>query len=248
MKNYSVGITTFSKRFDHVCKLIDQIRQLDDCDIILTVNGNYNADFDEEYRTKILSLCCKYTKIYPIFFPEQRGLSKLWNSIIVHSKTDWILMLNDDVELLANEIFQILSTLPKDKPDIKRINGTFSHFILHKDCIDDLGYFDERLLGFGEEDGDMIYRYIAKYDRWLEDIWVHGFTNLCVSSRDENIKPADSKYSAFNRNFCFRDDNCKYKPDDNGISGTFGYKMKKNIIDEPQYPYEKFFKQHKHEL
>lgn len=248
MKNYSVGITTFSKRFDHLSKLVGQIRQLEDCDILLTINGNYNCEFDEDYRKNVLSLCSQYSKIYPIFFPEQRGLSKLWNSIVIHSKTDWILMLNDDVELTENEVFTILNNLPKDKPDIKRINGTFSHFILHKDCIDDLGYFDERLLGFGEEDGDIVYRYIAKYDRWLEDIWVHGFTNLCVSTRDENIKPGVSKYSAFNRNFCFHNGNCKYKPDENGIPSMFGCKMTKNIPDEPQYCYEKFFKQHKHEL
>lgn len=248
MKNYSIGITTFSKRFDHLSKLVDQIRQLDDCDILLTINGNYNCEFDEDYRKKVLSLCCQYTKIYPIFFPEQRGLAKLWNTITIHSKTDWILMVNDDIELTENEIFTILNNLPKNEPDIKRINGSFSHFILHKDCIDDLGYFDERLLGFGEEDGDIFYRYIEKYNKWLQNISVHGFKNLCVSTRDENIKAGTGKYSAFNRNFCFHNNNCKYNPDDNGISGMFGRKMIKNLVDEPQYSYEKFFKEHKNKL
>jgi glycosyltransferase involved in cell wall biosynthesis len=248
MKNYSIGITTFSKRFDHLSKLVDQIRQLDDCDILLTINGNYNCEFDEDYRKKVLSLCCQYTKIYPIFFPEQRGLAKLWNTITIHSKTDWILMVNDDIELTENEIFTILNNLSKNEPDIKRINGSFSHFILHKDCIDDLGYFDERLLGFGEEDGDIFYRYIKKYNKWLQNISVHGFKNLCVSTRDENIKAGTGKYSAFNRNFCFHNNNCKYKPDDNGISGMFGLKMIKNLVDEPQYCYEKFFKEHKNKL
>jgi glycosyltransferase involved in cell wall biosynthesis len=245
--NYSVGITTFSKRFDHLSKLVQQIRALDSCDIIITVNGDHNNTFNEEYRLNVLKLCCNYPRIFPIFFPEQRGLAKLWNTIIVHSSTNWILMLNDDVELDNNEVFSIMSSF-NDIPDIKRINGSFSHFILHKMCLDDIGYFDERLLGFGEEDGDIMYRYIEKYNRDLEDIWVNGFTNLCVSSRDENIKPGVGKYSAFNRNFCFNSSDCKYIADTCGIEGMFGIKMKKQFTDENQYPYEKFFQLNKNKL
>lgn len=245
--NYSVGITTFSKRFDHLSKLVHQIRNLDSCDIIIAVNGDYNKSFNEEYRLNILKLCCDYNRVFPVFFPEQRGLAKLWNTIIVHSSTNWILMLNDDIELDNNEVFTLMSSF-SDTPDIKRINGSFSHFILHKMCLDDIGYFDERLLGFGEEDGDIMYRYIEKYNRWLEDIWVHGFTNLCVSSRDENIKPGTGKYSAFNRDFYFHNENCKYKPDENGIESMFGIKMKKQFTDENQYPYEKFFQINKNKL
>jgi hypothetical protein len=95
MNQFSIGITTFSKRFSYVETLVSQLRTYTGADILISVNGDYNKNFNNEYRKKILSLCSNYDNIYPIFFPEQRGLSKLWNTLIVHSKTDWCLLLND---------------------------------------------------------------------------------------------------------------------------------------------------------
>jgi len=246
--NYSVCITTFSKRFNYVEKLVTQVRALTTCDILIAVNGDYNQEFNNDFRKQILDLCLKFDNVFPIFFPEQRGLSKLWNTLVIHSKQDWCLLLNDDVELDNDEVF--ISTIPSlgDKPDLRRINGSFSHFLIHKDCLDKLGYFDERLLGFGEEDGDIFYRYIETYNGWIQELWVHGFTNLVVDVRDENIKPGIGKYSLFNRNFCFSDEPCKYISVSEGITGLFGQHMKKNIEDLEQYPYEKFFKENKGKL
>jgi glycosyltransferase involved in cell wall biosynthesis len=229
-------------------KLVTQVRSLTTCDILIAVNGDYNQEFNNEFRKQILDLCLKFDNVYPIFFPEQRGLAKLWNTLVVHSKQDWCLLLNDDVELDNDEVF--ISTIPSlgDKPDLRRINGSFSHFLIHKDCLDKIGYFDERLLGFGEEDGDIFYRYIETYNEWIQELWVHGFTNLVVDVRDENIKPGIGKYSQFNRNFCFSDEPCKYISVSEGITGLFGQHMKKNIEDLSQYPYEKFFKENKGKL
>jgi len=246
--NYSVCITTFSKRFKYVEKLVTQVRSLTTCDILIAVNGDYNQEFNNEFRKQILDLCVKFDNVYPIFFPEQRGLAKLWNTLVVHSKQDWCLLLNDDVELDNDEVFT--STIPSlgDKPDLRRINGSFSHFLVHKDCLDKIGYFDERLLGFGEEDGDIFYRYIETYNEWIQELWVHGFTNLVVDVRDENIKPGIGKYSQFNRHFCFSDEPCKYISVYECIKGLFDQHMKKNIEDLQQYPYEKFFKENKGKL
>jgi glycosyltransferase involved in cell wall biosynthesis len=248
INNYSVCITTFSKRFSYVEKLVTQVRSLTTCDILIAVNGDYNQEFNNEFRKQILNLCLNFDNVFPIFFPEQRGLAKLWNTLVIHSKQDWCLLLNDDVELDNDEVFT--STIPSlgDKPDLRRINGSFSHFLIHKDCLDTIGYFDERLLGFGEEDGDIFYRYIETYNEWIQELWVHGFTNLVVDVRDENIKAGIGKYSQFNRNFCFSDEPCKYIPTSEGITGLFGQHMKKNIDDLSQYPYEKFFKENKSKL
>jgi len=246
--NYSVGITTFSKRYNHVENLVKQIRGFSECDILIAINGNYNSDFDEEYRKKILNLCLVYDKIYPIFFPEQRGLAKLWNTLIINSKQEWVLVLNDDLEIFDEYIFKN-TLLSLTTPEMYAVNGIFSHFIVHKEFLHDLGYFDERLLGFGEEDGDMIFRYYEKYGRSIPFKMVPGINNLVVRSRDENIKPAGSdKYSWFNTHFCFRQETPKYIPDPNGILGPFKVKHRKNISDNIQYPYEKFFMDNKHKL
>jgi len=247
MNKYTICITTFSKRFSYIESLINQIRKFSDNDILISINGDYKKDFDNLYREKILNLCLKYENIYPIFFPEQRGLSKLWNTLIIHSKHDWCLMLNDDIEIESDDIF-IKGNNLSDSPDLIRINGSFSHFFVHKVCIDELGYFDERLLGFGEEDGDIFFRYIEKYNKWIQDFWVSGVKNLVIDLRDDNIKNGIGKYSAFNRDFCFVIDNCKYKPNDNGIIGCFGFPMEKKLEDLKIYPYEGFFKENKNNL
>jgi glycosyltransferase involved in cell wall biosynthesis len=247
MNNYSICITTFSKRFSYIETLISQIRKFSNQDILISINGDYKKDFDNLYREKILNLCLKYENIYPIFFPEQRGLSKLWNTLIIHSKYDWCLMLNDDIEIESDDIF-IKANYLTDTPDLIRINGSFSHFFVHKVCIDEIGYFDERLLGFGEEDGDIFFRYIEKYNRWIQDFWIGGVKNLVIDVRDENIRGSNSKYSAFNSDFCFVINDCKYKSDPNGIQGCFGYPKIKFLEDLPNYSYEKFFKENKNNL
>ena len=72
-KNFTIGITTFSNRLPDIIKLVNQIRTYSTVDIIITVNGNYKEEFNEEYRVSILELCLKYKNIYPIFFPVQRA-------------------------------------------------------------------------------------------------------------------------------------------------------------------------------
>lgn len=250
-KNYSIGITTFSNRLDHVTTLVNQIRTYTDKDILISVNGNYNQDFDNDYRDSILKLCLKHKNIYPVFFPEQRGLSKLWNTLIIHSKTDWVLILNDDLEITSQAFFIALEqNLENQIDDICRINGTFSHFAIHKNTIIDLGWFDERLLGFGEEDGDIIYRYIEKYNKNVTEWGIGNITSINSEIRDENIRPGVAKYSAFNREFMFGSDASKYIPSntDKGIEGMFGSKYVQNNSNELQYPYESFFKLNKNKL
>jgi hypothetical protein len=72
--------------------------------------------------------------------------------------------------------------------------------------------------------------------------------DLRIDIRDEKIKSGVGKYSAFNKDFCFNIENCKYVPDENGINGCFGMKMRKNLSDINLYPYEKFFMDNKHKL
>jgi hypothetical protein len=248
MSKFSIGITTFSKRFSYVETLVSQLRTYTDADILISVNGDYNKNFNNEYRKKILSLCTNYDNIYPIFFPEQRGLAKLWNTLIVHSKTDWCLLMNDDVEVLSADFDLFGQNDLTETPDLLRINGSFSHFFIHKKLIDDLGYFDERFLGFGEEDGDIYYRYIEKYNKWIQDTYINGFKNLIIDVRDEEIKRINGKYSEFNTNFCFFMENSKYVNDPNGFKANFVPTKKKNLTDINLYPYEKFFMENKYKL
>jgi len=244
----TIGITTFSKRFDLVSKLINQIREINKTDkILLCINGEKDGNFNEEYRENILNLCVKYNDVFPIFFIEMRGLSKMWNTLVVNSDKENILLLNDDLEIYEPTIFEQIKTHMNsaDYNGFTRINNSFSHFLIDKNVIDDLGYFDERLLGFGEEDGDIYYRCIKKNVK-ITDTNIIGFNNLISNIRHDEVKNGIGKYSKFNRDFIYE---YKYLPDQTSpFKGMFDSPMKQLIEDVKLYPYETFFKENKNNL
>lgn len=232
--DYSIGITTFSKRYNFIETLIHQIRKFTNKRVIITINGELHSNFDDDYRKKILKLCLSYDNIYPIFFIEQRGLSKMWNTLLIHSDKDNMLLLNDDIEILNGEIFNELNTINEIK--LCKINNSFSHFIVNRKLIYDIGWFDERLLGFGEEDGDIVYRLMERGIN-ISNIDVGGIINIVSNVRHDIINGV-GKYSKFNRDYMFNE---KYKKGNSKISGMFGVNHIKNIEDINTNPLEKFF-------
>jgi hypothetical protein len=244
----TIGITTFSKRFGLLSKLINQIRAVNLTDnILICINGEQNGKFDNKYRKDILNLCLKYDNVYPIFFIEMRGLSKMWNTLIINSNEENVLLLNDDLEIYDNKIFEnIKSHINSNQFNgFTRINQSFSHFLVNKKTIDNLGYFDERLLGFGEEDGDIYFRCLKNNVR-IYDIYINGFNNLVSNIRHENVKSGIGKYSKFNRDYIYTQ---KYQTDFNSpYRGMFDTPMKELLENENQYPYENFFNKNKYNL
>jgi len=245
--NFDIGITTFSLRLDFVETLIRKIRDLGiENKIILCVNGEKDGKFNEEYRRKILNLSLEYDEIYPIFFIETRGLAKMWNTILIHSSRDNVFMLNDDLDIQTNEVFNIVDIHIKNSNyfGLTKINGTFSYFVVNKKYINSLGFFDERLLGFGEEDSDMEYRSIAKSKRPVGNISSTGIYNTISSIRHAYIRPGVAKYSYFNRDFIY---NKKYRFGNSvsKISGMFGMDCDPILPTINSYPYESFFMENK---
>lgn len=250
INNFDIGITTFSLRLNFVETLVSKIRELGvKNNIYLCINGEKDSNFDERYRQKILKLCLEHSNVYPIFFVETRGLSKMWNTLIIHSTKEDILILNDDIDLVTDNMFKVVSEhiVSDQYYGLSKINGTFSFFVINKNLIDELGYFDERLIGFGEEDGDITYRMLSKKGVDVYQLYAQGINNIVSDVRHEHIKPGVGKYSWFNRNFTFTK---KYKCDNatSGISGMFGMVCDPILPDENLYPYEKFFKENKNNL
>jgi hypothetical protein len=251
--NLSIGITTFEARFDkYFVPLISKLSEYNNCnEIIVTVNGENNRDFGEEYRKRILELISSKSSIYPIIFPTFRGLSKLWNSIIIHSTNDYVLILNDDTMITKpNYIEKIKKAIHNNNGKSFLINNSWSHFVVNKKEIEELGYFDERLLGIGEEDGDMTWRYIHKYGEAIKKYSMSEFVNYANETVDIykpiNIKcHSNTKYSLFNRSFMFTH---KYRAVSNGIKGMFDYPVELHDPGPEQYPNEKFYQIRKNEL
>ena len=241
----TIGITTYSKRFEMLANLIAQIRAINTSDnILICINGEQDGNFNNQYRKDMLDLCSSFYNVYPIFFIEMRGLSKMWNTLVVNSNEENVLLLNDDLEIFNPEVFNMVKNhiVSENFSGFTRINYSFSHFLVNKTTMDNLGYFDERLLGFGEEDGDIYYRCL-KNNININDISINGFKNLVSDIRHDNVKKGIGKYSKFNRDYIYGQ---KYQTDfDSPYQGMFDTPMKQILVDENQYPFEKFFNENK---
>lgn len=248
----SIGITTFEHRFEqYFIPLLSQIRRFNpEIEIVVAINGEHQLEFCEEYRKKILRFLATEQKIFPIFFPQFRGVAKLWNTIVIHASHNHILMLNDDISITdSNFVEAINDFLKKIRFRSFTIKESFSHFVIAKDELDILGYFDERLLGIGEEDGDFVWRYMEQFGETLQNADLDCFKNFSQQTADYKIpnitNQTGSKYSRFNRDFMFRE---KYGQDADGIQGMFDFPVCCKAPSAQQYPNEKFYRRNKNKL
>lgn len=245
---YSVGITTYSKRFDKWFKpLLAEIKeQRPDIEVVVNINSEYKQPIDNEYRSQILEYCAKYKNVVVSFWPVFRGLSVLWNDCIRRSSNDYTLLLNDDVVLskgffnhLENSIREINPNLHLPIPTFK-INESWSHIFINRSELNGMGWFDERLLGVGEEDGDAELRYELTYNRPMINI-TNFYIHNAIEQNDclNGIQKVHGKYSKYNRDFIFE----KYprvKDDDpNKITfRKYEWPFKIGRENQQQYPYE----------
>lgn len=251
----SIGITTFKRRLESVEKMIDFIKLCDkDIVINLAINGEVNEEFDENYRQGILNLCKKYNNIFPFFCQEFRSLAKLWNNLVIFSKTEYNLILNDDLVFNQDQNFvEIVKQIINQNSNIGlfTINGSFSHFVITKKQLDDVGYFDERFLLHGEEDGDFVYRFIEKYGNYHPSINLPIVANLHQTGENDptvvtkNVDLGYANKPKFNQEFTVT--KYKYNPDAK-ISGLYGRPHERVLGDSIQYPYEKFYFDNKENL
>lgn len=246
--NISIGIVTFRQRAHLIKDLIKQIRSHvpEEVDILLAVNGNNEENMPNSYREDMLRLSLEYKNVFPIVCPEFKSLCKLWNTLVIFSKTDYNFIICDDVVYENSGILdQVTEFIDKSKSGFFTINNQFSHFVLTKTMLHNLGYFDERLSGFGEEDGDIIHRYIEVFGQRMPDIQIKGLYNKgSYELRNEKIETHIDNKPRFNREFVMK----KYTHDPNGIYGMSPIPVRKVIEDYQQYPHEMFVINNKHNI
>lgn len=199
--SYSVGIVTYVKRFEkHFIPLLTSIKQQrPDLEIIACVNGEHNQVFDQQYRFEILTFIASHQNVYPMVCTQFRALAKLWNNCVWNSSNNQTLILNDDVSI-SPDFWPIFDKKCEDGNLTFKINNSHSHFSVNRYELDDIGWFDERFLGVGEEDGDFQRRWEICFGRQFETVDIAGISNL--REQDEclgNIRKIDHKYSLFNR-------------------------------------------------
>jgi hypothetical protein len=249
INNITIGIVTFKERLELLKQMMKQIASLigvDGVDVIIAVNGNNEENMPNDYRREILTISNNYDNVYPIICPEFKSLAKLWNTITIFSKTEYNIILTDDL-FIGNEFFlsMILDYINSTGCEFFTINNQFSHFVVTKNILHGLGYFDERFIAFGEEDGDMVHRHIEQFGERMPDLHVPNFYNMArYDLSSSKVETHTDNKPRFNREFA----NIKYKQDPNGHYGMSPTPISKVLDDYQQYPYEDFFIKNKHNI
>lgn len=201
--DFSIGIVTYIARYDRFFKkLIQQLSIIfPDVEIIVMVNGYYDATAQKTYTDKLSLFLSKFSNVKFELHEQPEGLSKLWNKLIINSTNDKVFIFNDDITispLLREEIFNM------KKEHVSLINNSWSHFLISKKTIGEIGWFDERLTGVGNEDQDYDFRLIAK-NMQADIVYINKIKNIVEQTKDfsygKTMKVINNKYTAGNWEF-----------------------------------------------
>jgi len=256
MQNYTVGIVTYVERFEKWFKpLLRTIKeQRPNVEIIVCINGEHNKEFNQDYRRDILEYIAKFNNVFPIMMTTHRSLSKLWNNLLINASNNILVRLNDHLIIPNDSFWTKIETSIRDSDGRSfKINGSWSHTVLNRREIESVGWFDERYLGAGEEDGDMEWRWAEGHGQ--EFLNISGFpidnnwNNVDFEKCLVNLRKYNGKRSLFNREFNYK----KYERDDDhgvahGMMYAGGKKLRCVLPTENQYPYERFFWENKDNL
>jgi len=186
---FSVGIVTYGARFDPYFKpLLKSIKdQVPSIEVLVMINGDHNQLFDQDYRRSVLNFILEYENVYPFVFTAFRSLSKLWNNTLINSTNDSVLVLNDDVSISPNFWENLDTRITESDGKTFTINSSWSHFLANRKEVDEVGWFDERLLGVGAEDADFSWRYGDYYNTEVLNIGCDGIQNHYEKSCERTI-------------------------------------------------------------
>lgn len=185
--SYSIGIITYINRYDSFfVSIIEKIAiTFPDTEIIVGINGYYDKDLQIAYLDKMSILLKKYNNVISFSYLEGQSLSKLWNQLIIHSSHENIFIFNDDIKIAPFFRWSLeKSDILKSK--IHLINKSWSHFLISKSIIKQIGWFDERLPGVGNEDED--------YEARLAIEGINIFTTRLWSLKNEIFETTDFSY------------------------------------------------------
>lgn len=205
---YSIGIVTYLGRFtEYFIPLINRlVKMFPDIDIIVFINGHYDQVKQTEYLIQITSLLQHYPNIRYLTNLEHQSLSKGWNYLVLMSQTDRILILNDDIAFSGSFRKQLESSLASTA-GFFALNESFSHFVIDKATIKKVGWFDERFLGVGNEDGDYMLR-MSLAGVPVKSVRISSLHNYVAKQKNPGwgnfSKVSEGKYTAVNREFMIK--------------------------------------------
>lgn len=200
---YTIGIVTYFARFEKYFKpLVEKINKIfPDVDVVVVLNGSYDQAIQIPYLDTALSFLSQFPNVRTVTHFDHQSLAKCWNEIMLLSHHENILILNDDTdisELARHEIEEVIGTHP-----LITLNKSWSHFLIQKDLVRKIGWFDERFVGIGHEDGDYAYR-MAMAQIHIHNVMCDGLRNYVVQNDNPGflaVSKPKGKYSLANEEF-----------------------------------------------
>ena len=201
--NYSIGVVTYVNRYHTYFKknIFNLLKYFPDKQIIVIINGHPNKVNNIAYLKEITQWLSSLNVQY-ITFEDHQPLAKCWNWLLLMSNSPRNLFLNDDILIHEKFRHDFENHLVLNN-DFFAINNSFSHFILSKKIVKQVGWFDERFLGIGEEDGDYLMR-MSKAGIELKNLHCRDIINFVAQGLDPSFRDISSnngKYSSVNREF-----------------------------------------------
>ena len=245
----AIILTTHSRRFfSSALPLISAIRESANPNwpVIVVINADTFQNFDFDTRTEFLKRLSEMRAVFPICLGEPAGMSELWNTGIRLGGASVNLVLSDDLAFADAALPELLGDLA-DKTrenDLVVLNHSWGHFGITRRAVDECGWFDECLLGFGEEDGDYAFRFSQSFGRQPYILVRPGLSNMSSSEGFEEIVKGKGKYSLFNKVFI----ELKYSEDANSRDTSMIGKVRQEFNSPNPYPISPYKKRMSHLL
>lgn len=156
---YSIGVVTYHARFEEYLKplITNLARIFPDREILCVLNGHPEQSLQISYLDKATEFLSQFPNVRYLAQASFQPLTKSWNQLICLSRTEKIAIISDDV--FVSDVFREDLEKVIDKHDtLFLINRTFCHFIITKETVRKVGWFEERFPGIGWEDNDYMFR------------------------------------------------------------------------------------------
>lgn len=236
-----VVITTFEARLLHSC--IDLIGDVSHCslvrDLIVVVNGppgTLEIGVDPRVRQEFRTVVNTFPNVRIVECGKYRGLATMWNLGLALTDTNLKWITNDDIVLAKNFEFELKKMVSSAYNEGLCLGNGFSSFVISDRCLERVGWFDERYVGIGSEDGDYYERYEIEYGHQPPRVRSNVFLNLSSGSDPKTGTSSVSEYAAPNRELLrlarFRRENGTTSVEESMfLRGRYGYWMNRAFGD-----------------
>lgn len=231
----AIVITTFEDRQEDAClPLLSGLRTAGiPLPIVVVVNGVYGRRYDPKKRSRFAQAALELGDVSFVMSRSMIPLSRCWNLGIQLADADVCVVLNDDVAVSRTKLQDDIGNLvlESQKSGLALGNGSFSHFAIAKACINEIGWFDERFLGVGEEDGDFAWRFESAYHCPPSYVQLLSMGNLDDPGHG-GYATGTGKYALACQ--VYRD--IKYEFGRGSVRGMYGEVAERRISESDPYP------------